>query len=135
MDERGGSLQLAQNPFADASCEVVWPPIQQVLHEAADLVELGRAEQQIAEITAVSKSSDAVVEALRHLDEVYEALHPNERKELFRLVLRRIEVGDDQIVLEIYAGASAPEGGESAKRRTERLGWLPDEDSNLEPSD
>ena len=97
--------------------------------------ELGRAEQQIAEINTVSKSSDAVVEALRHLDEVYEALHPNERKELFRLVLRRIEVGDEQIVLEIYAGASAPAAGESAVRRTERLGWLPDEDSNLEPSD
>ena len=52
--------------------------------------EIEQAEQAIAEIDAVSKSSDAVVEALGHLDEVYEALHPNERKELFRLVLRRI---------------------------------------------
>jgi hypothetical protein len=75
-----------------------------------------------------------VVEALRHLDEVYEALHPNERKELFRLMLRRIEVGGQQIVLELYAGASAPQEGESAEPWAERLGWLPDVDSNHEPT-
>ena len=67
------------------------------------------------------------------MDEVYEHLRPHERKELFKLLLRSVEVGERQIELEIYAGVPSP-GGPGVKRRIGRLGWLPDVDSNHEPT-
>ena len=38
---------------------------------------------------------------------VYEHLKPHERKELLRLLLRSVEVGERQIVLESYASYAA----------------------------
>ena len=46
--------------------------------------------------------------ALCQFGEVFACLTPFERKELIRLVLRRAEVGDRQIVLELY-GTLTPE--------------------------
>ena len=95
-------------------------------------------ERQIAEIESATATAKTVSEALRHVDEVYDCLRPHERKELFRFILRRVEVGDRQIVLEIYAG-TAPVTAEGEPRPSELrcgpLDWLPDEDSNLEPTD
>ena len=68
------------------------------------------------------------------MDEVYDCLRPHERKELFKLLLRSVEVGERQMVLEIYAGIPSPDG-QGVKRRIGRLGWLPDVDSNHEPTD
>ena len=94
-------------------------------------------DRQIAEIEAATASASTVCEAIRHIDEVYDCLRPHERKELFKLLLRSVEVGERQIVLEIYAGAAAhgaEAGVDAGALRIGRLGWLPDEDSNLEPS-
>ena len=61
-------------------------------------------------------------------------LTPFERKELIRLVLRRAEVGDRQIVLELY-GTLTPEMATAQSRsRSEPPNWLPGQDSNLQPS-
>ena len=70
---------------------------------------------------------------------MYACLKPHEQKELFRLLLHRVEVGEREIVLEIYAGASAtpapaPDFTKSVEQRSGTPIWLPDEDSNLEPS-
>ena len=102
------------------------------LHEGvADL------DRQTAQIESATAAATTVVEALRRVDEVYECLRPHERKELFKLLLRSVEVGERQIVLEIYAGVSPVASSNDAgadRRRIGPLGWLPDEDSNLEPS-
>jgi hypothetical protein len=50
-----------------------------------------------------------------------EPLTPFERKELMRLLLKRAEVGDRQIVLEIYPVTTAPQG----ESRSEAPNWLP----------
>ncbi len=65
-------------------------------------------------------------EALSRVDEVYEHLKPHERRELFKLLLRSVEVGERQIVLEIYAGG-ASDGTEAPDRQRlrGRLEWLP----------
>ena len=92
-------------------------------------------DRQIREIEGATAHAATTCDALRRLDEVYEQLRPHERKELFRLLLRSVEVGERQIVLEIYAGVLS--GGAEApdsQRRIGRLGWLPDVDSNHEPT-
>ena len=95
-------------------------------------------ERQIVEIESATAAARTVCEALRHVDEVYECLRPHERKELFKLLLRRVEVGERQITLEIYAGAAPAAVQEKPRPSGSRFGpldWLPDEDSNLEPTD
>jgi site-specific DNA recombinase len=83
-------------------------------------------DRQIAEIETSGASAKAVREALGRVDEVYEHLKPHERKELFKLLLRSVEVGERQVVLEIYAGCASG-GGEAPDRQRlrGRLGWLP----------
>jgi hypothetical protein len=74
--------------------------------------------------------------ALTNANQIYEQLKPHERKELMKLLIRSIEVGDEQMVLEIY-GTPLAEPGQArmGDSRFESVSWLPDEDSNLEPSD
>ena len=94
-------------------------------------------ERQIAEIQAATAIASTVCDALRHVDEVYECLHPHERKELFKLLLRRVEVGERQITLEIYAGTAPTTVEEEPRPSGSRFGpldWLPDVDSNHEPT-
>ena len=63
--------------------------------------------------------------ALCQFGEVFACLTPFERKELIRLVLRRAEVGDRQIVLELY-GTLTPEMATAQSRlRSEPPNWLP----------
>ena len=77
---------------------------------------------------------DAVRSALGKFSEVYACLTPFERKELIRLVLRRAEVGDRQVVRELY-GTLTPEMATAQSRlRSEPPNWLPGQDSNLQPS-
>jgi hypothetical protein len=79
-------------------------------------------------------TADAVRSGLSDIGEVYACLTPFERKELIRLVLRRAEVGDRQIVLELY-GTLMPEMAMAQScSRSEPANWLPGQDSNLQPS-
>ncbi len=59
---------------------------------------------------------------------VYEHVKPHERKELMRLLLKSVEVGDRRMVLELYGTT------ERGTSRSETVSWLPDVDSNHEPS-
>ncbi len=75
-------------------------------------------------------SARAVSAALRDVEAVYACLKPHEQKELFRLLLHRVEVGEREIVLEIYAGASAtpapaPDFTKSVEQRSGTPIWLP----------
>ena len=80
-------------------------------------------------------SAEQVRQALSRFGEVYECVKPYERKELVRLVLHRAEAWDRKIVLEINGGiAETMPLSESASSRFGTPNWLPDEDSNLEPS-
>ena len=72
--------------------------------------------------------------ALSEIGEVYACLTPFERKELVRLVLRRAEVGDRQIVLELYGTLTPEMAMAQSHSRSEPSNWLPGQDSNLQPS-
>jgi len=54
---------------------------------------------------------------------------PLERKELMRLLLRRAEVSDRQIVLEIYPIATPEMAAPQSRSRSEAPNWLPGQDS------
>ena len=74
--------------------------------------------------------------ALASFGELYECLQPYERQELVRLLVKRAEVGERRITLEIrggLAGLPAPEEVKSGSRSVRPI-WLPDVDSNHEPS-
>ncbi len=83
--------------------------------------------------------TETVREALTNIGAVYETLRPAERKELMQLVLRRVEVNERQIVLEIYGGACASHtqaplvSTNKSASRSEAPVWLPGQDSNLQP--
>jgi site-specific DNA recombinase len=98
-------------------------------------------ERGIAEVDAALKqvereqvTADAVRSALSEFDEVYACLTPFERKELVRLVLRRAEVGDRQVVLELYGTLTPKTAMAQSRSRSEPPNWLPGQDSNLQPS-
>ena len=94
----------------------------------------GETESALGDLQATGMDADAVRAGLLNFHRVYEQLRPFEKQELVRLVLHRAEVADHQIVLELYEGACASfaQAPESASRTGSR-GWLPGEDSNLEP--
>jgi hypothetical protein len=75
-----------------------------------------------------------VREGSGHFTEVYDCLQPYERKELVRLLLHRVEVSDHRITIEIRGRASLPAAASEDASRFQRPSWLPDEDSNLEPT-
>ena len=98
-------------------------------------------ERGIAEVDEALKQVDreqvtahAVRSALSEIGEVYACLTPFERKELIRLVLRRAEVGDRQIVLELYGTLTPDMATAQSRSRSEPPNWLPGQDSNLQPS-
>lgn len=97
------------------------------------------ADRELSQAESARVSTEVVQLALANVDEVYEHLKPHERKELMRLLLQRAEVGDRSIVLEISgaacAGLAETSGapGEGASRY-EVPKWLPDVDSNHEPT-
>ena len=55
--------------------------------------------------------------------ELYEQLRPYEQKELMKLLIRSIEIGDEQMALEVY-GPPPAEFGDDASR-FESVSWLP----------
>lgn len=93
---------------------------------------------EIQGLEGATVCAETVRETLGTIREVYECLQPYERKELVRLLLQRAEVGERRITLEIRGGLQVlpTTMAEAAKSRSrlERPSWLPDEDSNLEPS-
>ena len=98
-------------------------------------------ERGIAEVDAALKqvdreqvTADAVRSALSEFGEVYACLTPFERKELVRLVLRRAEVGDRQVVLELYGTLTPDMATAQSRSCSEPPNWLPGQDSNLQPS-
>jgi hypothetical protein len=50
-------------------------------------------------------TAEPIREALGHITEIYAQLKPLEQKELFRLVLKRAEVSERKMVLELYGDA------------------------------
>jgi hypothetical protein len=66
--------------------------------------------------------------------EMNQALAQIERLELLRLLLRRAELGDRQVVLEIYPVAAPDMAMPQSRSRSEAPSWLPGKDSNLQPS-
>jgi site-specific DNA recombinase len=69
---------------------------------------------------------DAARAGLANFQRVYEQLRPFEKQDLIRLVLHRAEVGDRQVVLELYEGACAKfaQAPKSASRFAPPI-WLP----------
>ena len=101
---------------------------------------IGEVDAAIMRVKDGQVSAGAVHLALRKMDELYANLTPFEQRELMRLVLRQAEVNEDRILLELYPlaedhVAQVPEMAAAQSRlRFEPPSWLPDEDSNLEPS-
>ena len=79
-------------------------------------------------------TAEAVRAALAEFRDVYTCLTPFERKELMRLVLRRAEVSERQIVLELYPVQVPHMEMAQSHSRSEPPNWLPGQDSNLQPS-
>ena len=92
---------------------------------------LRRAQEQIV-------TAGAVKEALGRIHEVYGRLRPFEQRELMAMVLKRAEVNERQIVLDIYAlnepQSSALETDHRGDVVRQPSNWLPGLDSNQQPS-
>jgi hypothetical protein len=95
------------------------------------LVEVSRA---LAQIEDERVTAETVRASLIRFRGVYAHLKPGERKELMRLLLHRAEVGDRQIVLEIYPVTAPDMAMPRSPSRSEAPNWLPGQDSNLQPS-
>jgi site-specific DNA recombinase len=95
----------------------------------AGLVE---AEEALRQIQEQAVGVDVVKRALASIDEVYGRLKPFEQRELMGLVLKRAEVNERQIVLEIYAlGEQHAMLGDSVDFREKvrpPLNWLTNHD-------
>ena len=77
---------------------------------------------------------ETVRASLACFKDVYGQLTPFERRELMRLLLRRAEVSDRQIVLEILPVTAPEMAAPRSRSRSEAPNWLPGQDSNLQPS-
>ena len=64
-------------------------------------------EAALRDLQAAAVDADTARTGLANFRRVYECLRPFEKQELIRLVLHRAEVGDHEIVLEIFEGACA----------------------------
>src|SRR6185503_16431910 len=98
---------------------------------------LAEVEASIACLQNESVSAKAVADGLRRFSDLYACLKPFEQKELMHLVLRRAEVKDDQIVLEINANVPTVVAGTFNERASRSVtpNWLPGQDSNLRHAD
>jgi hypothetical protein len=89
------------------------------------------AEEKLRQLEDRAVTAEGVRRALADAHQVYDQLKPFEQKELMRLVLHRAEVGDKEIVLEVYGGigvmtAEAPEGTLGSSPRFQTQNWLPE---------
>jgi hypothetical protein len=111
------------------------------LAQQREQLEHAVAEAEDAVLRAQSDviQADTVRDALANIGAVYEQLKSTERKELMQLVLRRVDVNERQIVLEIYGGACASAAqtpsiaSSKSASRSVAPNWLPGQDSNLQP--
>ena len=87
---------------------------------------LGELDQRLAALDRGAIDAEAVVRTLANADLIFENLKPFEQKELVRLLVRRVELHEEEIVLELFAGArlSATGGTEPARFGTPE--WLPE---------
>jgi len=70
-------------------------------------------------------TAETVRASLTRFRDVYAHLKPGERKELMRLLLRPAEVGDRQVVLEIYPITAPEMAMPQSRSRSEASNWLP----------
>ncbi len=91
-------------------------------------------DEALRQANSAQVASESVREALAHFSDVYGCLKPFERKELARLMLRRVAVGDREIVLEVYPLLAQEMTTPQSQERSEATVWLPGQDSNLQPS-
>jgi len=70
-------------------------------------------------------TADAVRSALSQSSEVYACLMPFEQKELIRLVLRKTEVGQRQIVLALRGTLTVKMATAQSHSRSKPPNWLP----------
>ena len=92
---------------------------------------LRETDSALERLDSESVSADTIRATMTRFSEVYDALTPFERKELVRLVLDRVEVGDRQITLDIYPLAAPALAAANGHSRSEEPNWLPGQDSNL----
>ncbi len=139
MDRGSRSAELRGDP---TSCRLKLHFVAEKLTELAErraALERGVAEleQQLAKVQDKAVTAAAVRTALSQVHQVYACLKPYEQRELVRLALHRAEVHVRELVLEINSAvgqaitpATVYNGG--VVRRTQD--WLPEQDSNLQPS-
>ena len=93
-------------------------------------------ERELADFDRGCVTPAEVRAGLDDFGRVFAHLRPFEQKQLIHLLLRRAELGDRELVLEIYRGTcarfAATKQANDGARFAEPLDWLPDEDSNLE---
>jgi hypothetical protein len=100
-----GWVNLEQDSGRAFLTERLTGPAQRRSDLESGLLEGNQAHAQIEEEQVTAQTVRA---SLTRFKDVYAHVTPFERKELLRLLLRRAELGDRQIVLEIYPVA-APE--------------------------
>jgi hypothetical protein len=97
-------------------------------HRRNDL-EYGLAEvqQELDSLDREAVDADLVRATLGQIKGVFETLKPYEQRELMQLVLKRAEVIEREITLEIYALTEAPLAGKVSDEEMVRMrpGWLP----------
>ncbi len=87
---------------------------------------LGEIDQELAAIDLDAVDAETVQRALAQVDVIYEHLKPFEQKELVRLLVRRVELHDEEIVLELFAGAAVSVREEKGPARFGPPEWLPE---------
>jgi site-specific DNA recombinase len=92
------------------------------------LIDAERALSQLEEGQVTARKVQA---ALGEFSKVYGCLTPHERKELIRLALRRVEVSDRQISMELYAFAAPQMEVAQSRSRPEPPNWLPEQVSRI----
>jgi len=65
---------------------------------------LRQAEDELAAVTAHQLDASVVHQALTEFDRVWDALDPHEQRDLLRLIVRRIEVNDRTLAIELFQG-------------------------------
>jgi len=86
---------------------------------------LRETDAALERLDSESVSADTMRATMSRFSEVYDALTPFERKELVRLVVGRVEVGDRQIALDIYPLAAPALAAANGHPRSEEPNWLP----------
>lgn len=94
------------------------------------------AETRLTELQRAKISAESIRGGLANFNRVFEHLQPHEQRELVRLVLKQAQVGDRELILELYGGALGAFEGQKESEPGVRFAaapiWLPDLDSNQE---